>query len=362
MKKKLFVHPDIRLASTIHKDFYLNDKYFKLAKKSIFHKKWHFACHAKSIQFHGDTIPIYLLPAYLDIPLILQRQADQTINCFSNVCTHRGNILVENPGNFKKITCRYHGRRFDSEGKVEFMPEFKEVENFPSNCDHLPSLSTMLWKDLVFVNPSNTLDPAKINEILDKYLGFEPVQDYLYSEQESKSYTVQSHWALYCENYLEGFHIPFVHKQLNEMLDYGKYEVRCYDDLILQIGYSDDSGICFQLPKGHPLFGAKVSAFYFFLFPNVMLNFYTWGLSINIVEPVRKNLSKVHFKTYIKDPVAYEEAQTAALIDKVEREDESIVENVQKGVKSPFYKRGRYSVTRETGVHHFHRLISKALS
>jgi choline monooxygenase len=35
------------------------------------------------------------------------------------------------------------------------------------------------------------------------------------------------------------------------------------------------------------------------------------------------------------------------------------VENVQKGIRSRFYKHGRYSVTREQGTHHFHRLIAE---
>ena len=42
-------------------------------------------------------------------------------------------------------------------------------------------------------------------------------------------------------------------------------------------------------------------------------------------------------------------------------EDEEIVENVQKGVKSRFYKNGKFSPTMEKGVHHFHKLISNFL-
>jgi choline monooxygenase len=49
-------------------------------------------------------------------------------------------------------------------------------------------------------------------------------------------------------------------------------------------------------------------------------------------------------------------------LDKVEMEDEEIVEQVQKGVRSRFYKHGRYSVTREKGTHHFHRLLAQFLS
>jgi len=43
-------------------------------------------------------------------------------------------------------------------------------------------------------------------------------------------------------------------------------------------------------------------------------------------------------------------------------EDEEVVENVQIGVKSRFYKYGRYSVTREQGTHHFHRIIAGLLN
>jgi choline monooxygenase len=46
-------------------------------------------------------------------------------------------------------------------------------------------------------------------------------------------------------------------------------------------------------------------------------------------------------------------------LDRVEREDEEIVEQVQKGVRSRLYDRGRYSPLREAGVHHFHRLLTR---
>ena len=39
------------------------------------------------------------------------------IECFSNVCTHRGNILVKSPGKIHEtINCNYHGRSFDANG------------------------------------------------------------------------------------------------------------------------------------------------------------------------------------------------------------------------------------------------------
>lgn len=53
---------------------------------------------------------------------------------------------------------------------------------------------------------------------------------------------------------------------------------------------------------------------------------------------------------------------TGAALDRVEREDEAIVEAVQRGVRSRFYARGRYSPRWETGVHQFHGLLKEALA
>jgi choline monooxygenase len=93
----------------------------------------------------------------------------------------------------------------------------------------------------------------------------------------------------------------------------------------------------------------------------MMFNFYPWGLSINVVKPMGPQLSKVSFITYIYDETKLERG-AGAMLDKVEREDEAVVENVQKGINSRFYDRGRYSPKRETGTHHFHRLICEFMN
>ena len=92
-----------------------------------------------------------------------------------------------------------------------------------------------------------------------------------------------------------------------------------------------------------------------------MLNFYPWGLSINIVKPISVNETMIEFKTYVWDESKLDIGAGADL-DKVEIEDEEIVENVQKGVSSRFYEQGRFSPSMEKGVHHFHTLISKFMN
>ena len=88
-----------------------------------------------------------------------------------------------------------------------------------------------------------------------------------------------------------------------------------------------------------------------------MLNFYPWGLSVNIINPVSTNKTKVIFKSYVWDESKLDLGAGADL-DKVELEDEVVVQKVQKGVASRFYNHGRFSPSMEKGVHHFHSLIS----
>jgi choline monooxygenase len=162
------------------------------------------------------------------------------------------------------------------------------------------------------------------------------------------------------KNYLDPFHIPFVHKELTSVLDINQYKTEIYDKYNLQIGYSSDGEDCFEIPEGHQDFGSKISAYYYWIFPNIMLNFYPWGLSINIVTPININRTKISFIQFMIDETKYNSG-AGGLIDKVEREDEFVVEQVSKGLESRYYKTGRFSAVKEEAIHHFHTLISDYL-
>jgi len=106
--------------------------------------------------------------------------------------------------------------------------------------------------------------------------------------------------------------------------------------------------------------GTSIAAFYFFLFPNTMLNFYPWGLSINVVVPLAVDRTRVVYRALVSDP-AKRRRGAGGDLDRVEHEDEEIVEQVQRGIRSRLYDRGRYSPLREAGVHHFHRLLTRSI-
>jgi len=353
---------DIKHSGTLSAEYYNSPENWERTKVKIFGRSWSLAGRKSHLFEEGNNLNSFLLiEDYLEEPLLLVLK-DDVVRCMSNVCTHRAFLLVNEPVRSQSITCKYHGRRFSLDGRFKSMPEFKEAENFPRPCDDLAQLPLKTWRDFLFTGLDPLADLSGIFKRLNERLDFLPLEHFRFAPELSTTYEVKSHWALYVENYLEGFHIPFVHATLNSMLDYSNYTTECYDHMVLQIGYADkESESFFDLPAGHPDFGKKVVGYYYWLFPNLMLNLYTWGLQINVVRPVSIDTCKVDFTYYIYDEQAWSEMDGERIAEITQIEDEWVVEGVQKGLRSQLYPGGRFSPKREKGVHHFQKLFRKYL-
>ena len=355
------INSDITKAETLPATFYKDPVVFEIIKEKVFLKSWQWVGDESLVDKPQSVHPFILLDGFLTEPLLLTRDKGGHINCLTNVCTHRGNLLALTSKPTKKLTCSYHGRRFNLQGKFEFMPEFTDAENFPRPCDHLHRFPLKKWGHLLFAGLNPSFDFQEVINIMNERISFLPIDEFKLEKTLQKDFLIDANWALYCDNYLEGFHVPFVHESLNEVLDYGSYETIIYEHCNLQIGYSDEATEIFEFPQNHIDYGKRVAAYYFWVFPNIMFNFYPWGLSINIVKPLEISKTKVSFISYVLDATKLNKGAGSNL-EKVEKEDEIVVENVQKGVRSSFYKAGRFSPKREKGVHHFHVLLSKFLN
>ena len=360
MIKKFNVIEDIREAFTLPRTFYTDPEIFELSKEKIFASTWQYVADGDVVAEKGNVYPFTFLESVLDEPLFFSKDESGQVKCLSNVCTHRGKILVESPNKCRVITCGYHGRCFDLDGKMKRMPKFEEAKNFPSEADDLTQVAFKEWLGMYFVSLNPKVDFLEMIKPISSRIFWMPLDTLKYDESTSKEFTVNAHWALYCDNFLEGFHIPFVHPALNEALDFGSYEYELFPFCNLQIGIAKEGEPCFEVPGGVVDHGRKIYAYYFWLFPNLMLNFYPWGLSLNIVQPLSENKTKVIFRSYRfeNEPFSYGENN----LEITEIEDEAVVESVQKGIKSRFYNRGRFSPSMEKAVHHFHRLIANFLS
>ncbi len=357
--KQAYIDADIKKSATLPTSFYKDPAVFEAAKEAIFAPSWQVACDAKDIAKKGSVYPFEFLSPTLPEPLLFSRDHKGTLNCLSNVCTHRGNILVTEPGQKRVLSCGYHGRCFGLDGKFRSMPEFECVENFPTEKDNLANLSHGKLGPLHFASlaPKHSFDEV-FGAMLDR-IGWMPLDSLKLFPEHSKDYEVNAHWALYCDNFLEGFHIPYVHPALNEALDFGAYTYELFPFSNLQLGVAKEGEPCFDIPEGSVDYGKRIYAYYFWVFPNLMFNFYPWGLSLNIVRPLSIDKTAIHFRNYRFEDAEFD--QTVHNLDNTEMEDEAVVEQVQKGIQSRFYTKGRFSPTMEQGVHHFHQLVNTFL-
>jgi choline monooxygenase len=293
--------------------------------------------------------------------VLLARDPAGTLRALSNVCTHRARVLVEAPCHADHIRCGYHSRRFELDGSLRFMPGFEGARDFPSASDHLPRLPLQEWAGQGFValRPRWKFDTWAAE--MCQRLAWLPVQGWQSDASRSRTFEFDAHWALYVENYLEGLHIPFVHPALNQALDMQQYHYELGTASVLQLALARPGEAALEPPPGHRDHGLRVAAYYWWLFPNLMLNVYPWGLSVNVVEPLAPGRTRVQFRSFVADASLLGQGAGGAL-DPVEIEDETAVVSVQRGIRSRLYDQGRYSPQHERGTHHFHRLVAQCLT
>lgn len=352
------VDPDIRRARMPPPELYTSAEIFERLGDRVFRSAW-LMTPALATEEIGDALPFELLPGVLRAPLALVRGTDAVVRCLSNVCTHRANLVIDAPGCLRSLRCRYHGRRFSLDGRFVSMPEFEGAEDFPSASDDLPVVELEHLGPIRFASLAPKTPFSEIFAPIRERLGFLPWAALRLDGE--RTYEVAANWALYVENYLEGFHVPFVHPGLAQELDYASYRTELFEHLSLQIGTAKRGDAAFVLPAEHRDAGSGVAAYYFYVFPTTMVNVYPWGVSMNAVEPRSIDRTAIHYATWVWDE-SRRGGGAGGDLDTVEMEDEAVVESVARGVRSPLYRGGRYSPAREQGVHHFHRLLTAALA
>jgi len=355
------VDPDVRTAATPPAALYGDPAWFAAVVEHVLARGWHVVADASRVAAMETAAPTTLLPGVLDEPLVVTRDREGRLHCLSNVCTHRGNLVVGECGAARTLVCGYHGRSFRLDGCFLAAPGFEESPGFPSPADSLPRVATAAWGPLVFANlaPSTPFDD--VVRPLRERCGFVALDAMRLDPAASRDYEVDANWALYVDNYLEGFHVRFVHPELSHALDLPQYATELHPRSVLQIGVAAAGEPAFAPPPGHPDHGRNVAAYWWWLFPATMVNVYPWGVSVNVVEPLSPTRTRVRFLAYVGDE-SLRGRGAGGDLHRVEIQDESVVQQVQRGTRSRLAKPGRYSPQHERGVHHFHRMLAEALA
>ncbi len=353
---------EISTARTIPANWYVDPQFLVAEKEKIFWHTWQPVGHAAKVASPGS----YLAAEILGEPCAAVRGNDGMLRAFSNVCRHRASTILDGDGCAKSLRCPYHGWTYSLEGALLVAPEFEGVENWNRSEVRLPAMDVEEWGPFVFVNVDS--HAAALTEMLGDIpeqvaaLGC-PVDQLHFSYR--RDYLIQCNWKVYIDNYLEGYHLPVAHPSLFRELDYNAYRVDTFRYYSSQHAPIRPPRPGRDEPRRYSAEDAANRALYFWIFPNFMLNVYPDNLSSNIILPVGHGQTLTIFEwfTYRRDGGAAEiSPETVAFSDEIQQEDIRICENVQKGLASRTYDRGRYSVKRENGVHHFHSLLEEFLN
>lgn len=365
---RLEVDADPACARTLPAAIHRDPEWAKALVDRVLARSWHVAVTTPELPGSGSAVPRTLLAGSLDEPLLYSRGTDGATHVLSNTCTHRGNLLVDAPCPSAALRCAYHGRRFLADGTCRSAPGFEKATGFPSASDDLPHVPSGSFGPLHFASVTPAVPFEAFIEPARRFLGWARSERFTFDAATSRDYSVDAPWTLYVENYLEGLHVPFVHPALARELDPKTYRVEPIDDAVLQIGDATSPDAALAVPpaamtvlaadRARPDPAHPIAAYYLWLFPTTMLNLYPWGLSVNLVEPLGASRTRVRFLSFVGDP-SRRSAGAGADLDRVEREDEAIVERTARGVRSRFYDRGRLAPGHEAGVLHFHRLLAR---
>jgi choline monooxygenase len=344
-------------AFTIPAPWYVDERIAELERRTVFSNSWQVVGRADRVVKPGQ----FVTATVAGEPIVAVRGSDGQLRAFYNVCRHHAAKVVTEPCGIASILhCPYHGWNYGLDGSLKGMPEFDGVKNFERNENGLIPVKAEIWEAFVFVN----LDPhaAPLKEFLGGLVKrSEPLNLAKLHYFATRSWDIACNWKVFVDNYLDGgYHVPHLHKALSSVLDYKQYTIENEDRYCLQSSpmvESDEDAATGATRKGD-------RAWYFWQYPNFMINCYAGYMDTNLVIPLDADHCRVIFDFYFDDVSEVRRAlneQSIAVGDRVQDEDLGICEDVQRGLKSRAYGAGRLSVRREAGEQLFHRLLAADL-
>jgi choline monooxygenase len=351
--------PDLSRASTIPASWYTDPAMLERERRLVFGRTWQFATALEDLAVDGS----YAAVDVVGVPVVLTRDVDGTLRAFYNVCRHRAGTVARGCGVRRSLQCSYHAWTYGLDGGLRTTPEFEGVEDFDRGEHGLVPIRVETWGPFAFVNMSD--DAPSLRETLGAIPEETAGLDFASMRRvERRDYVVEANWKLYVDNYLEGYHVPTAHPGLHREIDYASYRVET------QRWYSRQHAPIRPVvdPEGRQYVPRNEDdrAWYYWLFPNFMLNIYLGQLQINVIVPLAHDRTNTVFEWYLPRDVdaealrRYEESKLFS--HEIQVEDVQLCEDVWRNMKSGVYDRGRFSVKRENGVHHFQGLLCEMLA
>ena len=313
---------------------YTSEAFFALENERIFSASWVFAGFAHEMSRAGDVMPVTVAGR----PVLLVRDAGQRVRAFHNVCRHRCLKLVDKAGNVgRAIRCPYHSWTYGLDGGLRMAPYFggRDPRAVPDGFDHaqhgLVPVKVATWHDWIFVNLNGTAAP------LEEFVA--PLRSWLEGIDLSRIHhlatidfgVVAANWKLLVENFIEPYHVQFVHSTTTEQPLADHYT-------IIEPGVNEPGCLgCAVDVSGKAARDDTLSADSRFLtlFPNFVLGLYLpdqIGVHLDVPLAPDRTLQRRAIYGLGPEPASAERAERLAKLWRdVHEEDHAICERLQQG-------------------------------
>ena len=344
-------------ARTIPSAWYFDPDIYALERRAVFGGSWQYAVRIDQVRQPGSFVTLDIAGE----PILVVRDDQGVLRALHNVCRHRAAQVINQPeGTVTKLRCRYHGWTYDLTGRLRGTPEFDGVQEFCKEDQGLVPLALETHGPFVFVHEG--APTQSLREFLSPFperTGHMDLERLKFAGR--RSYEIECNWKVFVDNYQDGgYHVNTVHPGLAGALDYAHYRTENFAHASVQsspIKPSSDPTVNKVRTGDH--------AYYWWIFPNLMINLYQGVMDTNLVLPLGPDRCRVLFDFYFADtegPAAQKFiADSIAVAHQVQLEDQEVCEEVQRGLKSRSYDTGRFSVKRESGGYHFHQLLARRL-
>lgn len=348
-------------AWTIPAPWYTHEEIYALELNAVFARNWQLVARADQLREPGR----YVTTEIAGEPMLVVRGSDDTLRGFFNVCRHHAAAVITEPeGTANQLRCPYHGWTYSLEGELKGTPDFAGVCNFDRGANGLVPVEIATWEKWVFARVERGTGIPPVDLSLGHFLGSSLIEQIRplalkgLHWMERRHYLFDCNWKVFVDNYLDGgYHVPYLHKGLDSVLDYSKYQIELGEHYSLQWSPIVSQGA--EAETGAVRKGER--ALYYWIYPNFMINHYDGVMDTNLVIPRGINQTEVIFDFYFPDVTdAAERNRNRASIEigqRIQDEDVSICKSVQRGLNSRAYRAGRLSVRREAGEHLFHRSL-----
>ena len=289
-------HADLAEASTIPASWYVDKRILTLEQRTAFSRSWLCVGRLDQVRVPGQYLSAEMPSGD---PVVVVRGHDDVLRGFFNVCRHHAAAVVTAPaGSAQVLRCPYHGWTYSLEGALKGTPDFAGVCHFDREAHGLVPVDTDVWQQWVFVKLEK--DGPSLPEFLGADLigSAEGVGLQGLHWTARRTYTLDCNWKVFVDNYLDGgYHVPHLHKDLNSVLDYSEYTIECGERHCLQSSPLVSDGA--EPRTGEVRQGDR--AFYYWIYPNFMINIYGGAMDTNLVIPRGPDRTDVIFDYYFAD-------------------------------------------------------------